>query len=165
MGSRAQLIRSVFNPSESCASEPPAAPWAHVCTHRPPPRSAARGPALCPGATGRHGRDVPARRTTKAARLGLVVRSGAWRCTTAARALAALLPQAPFVTLPLAASLEQLVGTLSIEDALQSGAVRLSPGLVARAHQGTVQVHSRAGRGTCALVTLPLIGAPAEARA
>ena len=36
---------------------------------------------------------------------------------------------------------------------------------VARAHQGTVQLRSRAGRGTCALVTLPLIGAPAEARA
>ena len=60
--------------------------------------------------------------------------------STAARALAALLPQAPFVTLPLAASLEQLVGTLSIEDALQSGAVRLSPGLVARAHQGVLYV-------------------------
>jgi magnesium chelatase subunit I len=60
--------------------------------------------------------------------------------STAARALAALLPQAPFVTLPLAASLEQLVGTLSIEDALQSGAVRLSPGLVARAHGGVLYV-------------------------
>ncbi len=60
--------------------------------------------------------------------------------STAARALAALLPQAPFVTLPLAASLEQLVGTLSIEDALQRGAVRLSPGLVARAHQGVLYV-------------------------
>jgi magnesium chelatase subunit I len=60
--------------------------------------------------------------------------------STAARALAALLPQAPFVTLPLAASLEQLVGTLSIEDALQSGSVRLSPGLVARAHQGVLYV-------------------------
>ena len=60
--------------------------------------------------------------------------------STAARALAALLPQAPFVTLPLAASLEQLVGTLSIEDALQNAAVRLSPGLVARAHQGVLYV-------------------------
>jgi magnesium chelatase subunit I len=60
--------------------------------------------------------------------------------STAARALAALLPQAPFVTLPLAASLEQLVGTLSIEDALQSGAVRFSPGLVSRAHQGVLYV-------------------------
>lgn len=36
---------------------------------------------------------------------------------------------------------------------------------VARAHQGTVQLRSRAGRGTCALVTLPLIGALAEVRA
>ena len=60
--------------------------------------------------------------------------------STAARALAALLPQAPFITLPLAASLEQLVGTLSIEDALKSGAMRLSPGLVARAHQGVLYV-------------------------
>lgn len=34
---------------------------------------------------------------------------------------------------------------------------------VARAHQGTVQLRSRPGRGTCALVTLPLIGAPLEA--
>ena len=36
---------------------------------------------------------------------------------------------------------------------------------VARAHQGTVQLRSRPGRGTCALVTLPLIGAPLEATA
>ena len=43
-------------------------------------------------------------------------------------------------TFGLKASLEQLVGTLSIEDALQSGAVRLSPGLVARAHQGVLYV-------------------------
>lgn len=36
---------------------------------------------------------------------------------------------------------------------------------VARAHQGTVQLRSRPGRGTCALVTLPLIGAPLEVTA
>ena len=60
--------------------------------------------------------------------------------STSARALAALLPQAPFVTLPLAASLEQLVGTLSIEDALRDGQVRLAPGLVARAHGGVLYV-------------------------
>ena len=60
--------------------------------------------------------------------------------STSARALAALLPQAPFVTLPLAAGLEQLVGTLSIEDALRDGQVRLSPGLVARAHGGVLYV-------------------------
>ncbi|MDR7094281.1 ATP-binding protein [Hydrogenophaga laconesensis] len=60
--------------------------------------------------------------------------------STAARALATLLPQAPFVTLPLAAGLEQLVGTLSLEDVLRDGSVRLSPGLVARAHGGVLYV-------------------------
>ncbi|QIL43653.1 AAA domain-containing protein [Acidovorax sp. HDW3] len=60
--------------------------------------------------------------------------------STSARALAALLPGAPFVTLPLAASLEQLVGTLSLQDALQNGQVVLSPGLLARAHGGVLYV-------------------------
>ncbi|WP_077035868.1 ATP-binding protein [Pelomonas sp. KK5] len=60
--------------------------------------------------------------------------------STAARALAALLPQAPFVTLPLSASLEQLVGTLNIEEVLRDGRVRLEPGLVARAHGGVLYV-------------------------
>ena len=64
--------------------------------------------------------------------------------STAARALAALLPHtpvaAPFVTLPLAASLEQLVGTLNVEAVLVDGQLRLSPGLVARAHNGVLYV-------------------------
>ena len=60
--------------------------------------------------------------------------------STAARALAALLPGAPFVTLPLAASLEQLVGTLNVEDVLRDGQVRLAPGLLARAHKGVLYV-------------------------
>ena len=60
--------------------------------------------------------------------------------STAARALAALLPGAPFVTLPLSASLEQVVGTLSVEDALRDGTLRLAPGLVARAHLGVLYV-------------------------
>ena len=60
--------------------------------------------------------------------------------STAARALAALLPGAPFVTLPLAASLEQLVGSLNIADVLRDGSVRLQPGLLARAHQGVLYV-------------------------
>jgi magnesium chelatase subunit I len=60
--------------------------------------------------------------------------------STAARALGTLLPQAPFVTLPLAASLEQLVGTLSVEDALRDGRLRLSPGLIAKAHEGVLYV-------------------------
>ena len=60
--------------------------------------------------------------------------------STSARALAALRPEAPFVTLPLAASLEQLVGTLNLEDVLRDGQVRLAPGLVARAHGGVLYV-------------------------
>ena len=60
--------------------------------------------------------------------------------STAARALAALLPDAPFVTLPLAASLEQLVGTLNLETVLAEGQLRLAPGLVARAHNGVLYV-------------------------
>ncbi len=60
--------------------------------------------------------------------------------STAARALAALLPGSPFVTLPLAASLEQVVGTLDLEDVLRDGRVRLAPGLVAQAHQGVLYV-------------------------
>lgn len=60
--------------------------------------------------------------------------------STAARAMVALLPGAPFVTLPLAASLEQLVGTLNVEDALRDGTLRLAPGLAARAHLGVLYV-------------------------
>ncbi|MDM0019170.1 ATP-binding protein [Variovorax saccharolyticus] len=66
--------------------------------------------------------------------------------STAARALAALLPPtpagsaAPFVTLPLSASVEQLVGTLNVEDVLRDGRLRLAPGLVARAHGGVLYV-------------------------
>ncbi len=60
--------------------------------------------------------------------------------STAARALAAMLPHAPFVTLPLAASLEHLVGTLNVEDVLRDGQLRLAPGLVARAHNGVLYV-------------------------
>ena len=60
--------------------------------------------------------------------------------STAARALAALMPGAPFISLPLAASVEQLVGTLSLEDVLRDGRVSLSPGLVARAHGGVLYV-------------------------
>lgn len=60
--------------------------------------------------------------------------------STSARALAALLPDAPFVTLPLSASLEQLIGTLDVQAALREGEVRLQPGLVARAHGGVLYV-------------------------
>ncbi|MGO4392163.1 ATP-binding protein [Variovorax sp. M-6] len=66
--------------------------------------------------------------------------------STAARALAALLPPtpassaAPFVTLPLSATVEQLVGTLNVEDVLRDGRLRLAPGLVTRAHHGVLYV-------------------------
>lgn len=60
--------------------------------------------------------------------------------STAARALAALRPGTPFVNLPLAASLEQLVGSLDLEDALREQRVRLRPGLLARADGGVLYV-------------------------
>ena len=66
--------------------------------------------------------------------------------STSARALAALVPPtpaalpAPFVTLPLSATVEQLVGTLNVEDVLRDGRLRLAPGLLARAHEGVLYV-------------------------
>lgn len=77
--------------------------------------------------------------------------------TTAARALAALLPSCPktaesplrglgqdaaaaFVNLPLGASLEQLTGTLDLQAALSGAGVRFQPGLLARAHGGVLYV-------------------------
>ncbi|NMG04240.1 ATP-binding protein [Azoarcus taiwanensis] len=60
--------------------------------------------------------------------------------STAARALAALLPGRRFVNLPLSASEEQLVGSLDLEAALQGGEVRFRPGLLARAHEGVLYV-------------------------
>jgi magnesium chelatase subunit I len=66
--------------------------------------------------------------------------------STAARALAPLLPPAagqaavPFVTLPLAATLEQLVGTLDVDEALRGQGLRFKPGLLARADSGVLYV-------------------------
>jgi magnesium chelatase subunit I len=60
--------------------------------------------------------------------------------STSARALAELLPDGAFVTLPLGASEEQLIGTLNIETALQHGSVQFAPGLLARAHDGVLYV-------------------------
>lgn len=60
--------------------------------------------------------------------------------STAARALAALLPGGRFVNLPLSASEEQLVGSLDLEAALQDAQVRFRPGLLARAHEGVLYV-------------------------
>jgi magnesium chelatase subunit I len=60
--------------------------------------------------------------------------------STAARALAELLPEGHLVTLPLGASEEQLIGTLDIESALRDGGVKFSPGLIAKAHRGVLYV-------------------------
>lgn len=60
--------------------------------------------------------------------------------TTAARALAELLPEGRFVTLPLGASEERLIGTLDLESVLRDGAVKFSPGLLALAHRGVLYV-------------------------
>lgn len=60
--------------------------------------------------------------------------------STAARALAELLPHGQFVTLPLGASEEQLTGALDLGHVLQQGEVRFQPGLLARAHDGVLYV-------------------------
>jgi magnesium chelatase subunit I len=60
--------------------------------------------------------------------------------STAARALAALLPDGAFITLPLGASEEKLIGSLDLEAALRESAVRFSPGLLAKAHGGVLYV-------------------------
>ncbi|SEJ15274.1 ATP-binding protein [Paraburkholderia diazotrophica] len=60
--------------------------------------------------------------------------------STAARALAELLPEGRFVTLPLGASEDRLIGTLDIEAVLRDASVRFSPGLLASAHRGVLYV-------------------------
>ncbi|KMQ81191.1 ChlI component of cobalt chelatase involved in B12 biosynthesis [Candidatus Burkholderia pumila] len=60
--------------------------------------------------------------------------------STAARALAELLPEGRLVTLPLGASEEQLIGTLDLQGALRDGGVTFLPGLLAKAHLGMLYV-------------------------
>lgn len=60
--------------------------------------------------------------------------------STSARALAELLPGGSFVTLPLGATEEMLIGTLDVEAALRGAEVRFAPGLLARAHGGVLYV-------------------------
>lgn len=60
--------------------------------------------------------------------------------STAARALAELMDGAPFVTLPLGASLEHLAGSLDLGQALAGHALKFAPGLLARAHGGLLYV-------------------------
>ncbi|GAB7530621.1 AAA family ATPase [Pseudomonas sp. 3A(2025)] len=60
--------------------------------------------------------------------------------STLARGLADLLEGAAFVTLPLGASEERLVGTLDLEAALGEGKAKFSPGVLARADGGVLYV-------------------------
>lgn len=60
--------------------------------------------------------------------------------STAARSLAELLPDGHFVTLPLGASEDRVVGTLDLDEALRGGEVKFSPGLLARANNGVLYV-------------------------
>ncbi|WNW10450.1 AAA family ATPase [Pseudomonas sp. DTU_2021_1001937_2_SI_NGA_ILE_001] len=60
--------------------------------------------------------------------------------STLARGLADLLADGPFVTLPLGASEERLVGTLDLDAALGEGRVRFSPGVLAKADGGVLYV-------------------------
>jgi len=60
--------------------------------------------------------------------------------STAARALAELLAPAPFVTLPLGASIEHVVGSLDLSKALAGNEVAFAPGILAKAHGGVLYV-------------------------
>jgi magnesium chelatase subunit D len=74
-------------------------------------------------------------------RLGVLLRGdkGAGK-TTAARGLAALLPEpAPFINLPIGSTEDRLLGGLHLERALQ-GEATLKPGLLSEAHGGVLYV-------------------------
>ncbi|MGH8997253.1 MAG: VWA domain-containing protein [Acidimicrobiales bacterium] len=61
--------------------------------------------------------------------------------TTAARALASLLPEgAPFVEVPLGATEDRVVGSIDVGAILAEGAHRLRPGLLHAAHGGVLYV-------------------------
>ncbi|MDD0977055.1 ATP-binding protein [Pseudomonas fontis] len=60
--------------------------------------------------------------------------------STLARGLADLLGEGPFVTLPLGASEERLVGTLDLDVALGQGRAQFSPGVLAKADGGVLYV-------------------------
>ncbi|MBK5001504.1 AAA domain-containing protein [Pseudomonas sp. S31] len=60
--------------------------------------------------------------------------------STLARGLADLLGEGPFVTLPLGASEERLVGTLDLDVALGQGKAQFSPGVLAQADGGVLYV-------------------------
>ncbi|MEX5344006.1 ATP-binding protein [Pseudomonas sp. I2] len=60
--------------------------------------------------------------------------------STLARGLADLLGEGPFVTLPLGATEERLVGTLDLDAALGQGKAQFSPGVLAQADGGVLYV-------------------------
>ncbi|MET1077003.1 MAG: AAA family ATPase [Pseudomonas sp.] len=60
--------------------------------------------------------------------------------STLARGLADLLPGGAFVTLPLGASEERIVGSLDLDAALGQGRAQFSPGLLAKADGGVLYV-------------------------
>lgn len=60
--------------------------------------------------------------------------------STLARGLADLLASGQFVTLPLGATEERLVGTLDLDAALSEGRAQFSPGVLAKAHGGVLYV-------------------------
>jgi len=76
--------------------------------------------------------------------VGGVLISGPRGCakSTLARAMADLLPAGPqgFVTLPLGASDEMLLGTLDLQQVLNDQKVAFHPGLLSRAHGGVLYV-------------------------
>ncbi len=74
--------------------------------------------------------------------IGGVLVSGPRGCakSTLVRALADLLPESPFVTLPLGASEEMLTGTLDLQQVLNDQQLAFRPGLLSKAHQGMLYV-------------------------
>ncbi|WP_407292649.1 ATP-binding protein [Stutzerimonas zhaodongensis] len=60
--------------------------------------------------------------------------------STLARGLADLLPSGQFVTLPMGASEERIVGSLDLDAALGEGRARFAPGLLAKADGGVLYV-------------------------
>ncbi|WP_375741222.1 ATP-binding protein [Pseudomonas boanensis] len=60
--------------------------------------------------------------------------------STLARGIAELLPEGIFVTLPLGASEERIVGTLDLDAALGESRAQFSPGVLAKAHGGVLYV-------------------------
>ncbi len=81
---------------------------------------------------------------TIAPRLGGVLISGPRGCakSTLARGLADLDPETAerFVTLPLGATEEQLIGSLDLQQALDDQRVAFNPGLLAKAHGGVLYI-------------------------